>query len=94
MLKWSDVLESQTRRADEIARINGRHGWRPRSPGLAARWVVAYRRALASFGGVLVTLGCRLQAGYQVWTRSHESSYPAALRSDSLIIENNSGPCR
>jgi hypothetical protein len=94
MLKWSDVVESQRRRADEIARADGRHGRRARAPRLASRWVIAYRRALASLGGVLVAVGCRLQSGYQAWTRSDESGYPAALRSDSLIIENNSGPCR
>lgn len=94
MLKWSDVVESQRRRADEIARVDGRHEWRPRSPRLGARWVIAYRRALAWFGGVLVSVGCRLQTGYQAWTRSTESGHPATLRSDNLITDNNSGPCR
>jgi hypothetical protein len=93
MLKWSDVLESQRRRAGEVARADGLYG-RRRSLRLSARWMIAYRHALAWFGGVLVSVGCRLQAGYQTWTRSTDSGYPAALRSDSLIVENNSRPCR
>jgi hypothetical protein len=55
---------------------------------------MGYRRILASFGGLLVTIGCRLQSGYQAWIRSDEGPYAAGLRSDNLVIENNSGPCR
>lgn len=94
MVKWSDVVEAQRRRTDEIARADGRHGWRPRPSRLGARLVIAYRRALASLGTWLVAVGCRLQAGYQAWTSSDESRYPAGLSSDNLIVENNPGPCR
>jgi hypothetical protein len=92
MVRWSEVIEAQRRWKDEIARADGRGEWRqPRRP---ARLVMAYRRALASLGGMLVSLGCRLQSGCQAWTRAEETRFSSSLRSDSLVAENNSGPCR
>ncbi|OGO71172.1 MAG: hypothetical protein A2Z37_06995 [Chloroflexi bacterium RBG_19FT_COMBO_62_14] len=93
MVKWSDVIAAQRRWTDEIARADGRHGWRTQSPPRPARLVIAYRRALAYVGAQLVTLGCRLQTRYQEWTAPDEGRFSAGLRSDSLIVENNSRPC-
>jgi hypothetical protein len=92
MIRWSEVIEAQRRWTDEIARADGRSEWRqPRRP---TRLVMAYRRALASLGGLLVSVGCRLQVGYQTWTRAEEVRFTSGLRSDSFVAENNSGPCR
>jgi hypothetical protein len=93
MVKWSDVIAAQRRSTDEIARADGRHGWRTQSPRRPARLVIAYRRALAYLGAQLVSLGCRLQARYQAWTGPDEGRFSPGLRSDSLIVENNSRPC-
>jgi hypothetical protein len=91
MLRWSEVIEAQRRWKVETARADGRHGVRrARRP---ARLVMAYRGALASLGGLLVSLGCRLQSSYQSWTHAQEDRFSSGLRSNDLVTESNSGPC-
>jgi hypothetical protein len=92
MIRWSEVIEAQKRWKDEVSRADGRYAWRPaRRP---SRLLMVYQRLLASLGGMLVSLGCRLQAGYLAWIRTEESRFASSLRSDSLVADNNSGPCR
>lgn len=92
MVRWSEVIEAQRRWEDKIARADGRGEWhQARRP---VHLALAYRRALASFGEVLVSLGCRLQSGYQTWSRAEEARFISGLRSDSLVAENDTGPCR
>jgi hypothetical protein len=91
MVRWSEVIEAQRRWTDEIGRAGAGREWH--QLGRPARLAVVYRRALASLGEWMVAWGCRLQSGYQTWTRMEESRFATGLNSDGLLAEKDSTPC-
>jgi hypothetical protein len=91
MVRWSEVIDAQKRWTDEIARADGRPRWH--TTARPARLNAFFRRALASLGVWMVSLGCRLQSGYETWTRIEEARFSSGLKSDGLAAGNNSPPC-